>query len=169
MCKTCGEENADRNVAFNIAYRALGYISKVGVTVNIPITLASTGRSSMTRKRLPVWPVVVHDHSCWMSDLQQLLSAIKSKTYYQIFVFGGFKLDRSWMDQSQVRRRGSPQLKFPVAYKQRNLPYEALRIDSWPGSWPGWTKTPGWPQNTTQTFNPVLTYERIRSIILSYA
>jgi len=54
MCKTCGEENADRNVAFNIAYRALGYISKVGVTVNIPITLASTGRSSMTRKRLPV-------------------------------------------------------------------------------------------------------------------
>src|SRR5215813_4097484 len=42
MCKTCGEENADRNAAFNIAYRALGYISKVGVTVNIPITLAST-------------------------------------------------------------------------------------------------------------------------------
>ena len=26
----CGEENADRNAAFNIAYRALGYISKVG-------------------------------------------------------------------------------------------------------------------------------------------
>ena len=42
MCKTCGEENADRNAAFNIAYRALGYISKVGVTVNIPRTLAST-------------------------------------------------------------------------------------------------------------------------------
>ena len=40
MCKTCGEENADRNASFNIAYRALGYISKVGVTVNIPITLA---------------------------------------------------------------------------------------------------------------------------------
>jgi putative transposase len=57
-CKTCGEENADRNAAFNIAYRALGYISKVGVTVNIPITLASTDRSTMmtreTRKRLPV-------------------------------------------------------------------------------------------------------------------
>jgi putative transposase len=54
MCKTCGEENA----SFNIAYRALGYISKVGVTVNIPITLASTDRSTMmtreTRKRLPV-------------------------------------------------------------------------------------------------------------------
>ncbi len=59
ICKTCGEENADRNAAFNIAYRALGYISKVGVTVNIPITLASTDRSTMmtreTRKRLPVY------------------------------------------------------------------------------------------------------------------
>ena len=59
VCKTCGEENADRNASFNIAYRALGYISKVGVTVNIPITLASTDRSAMmtreTRKRLPVY------------------------------------------------------------------------------------------------------------------
>jgi putative transposase len=59
VCKTCGEENADRNASFNIAYRALGYISKVGVTVNIPITLASTDRSTMmtreTRKRLPVY------------------------------------------------------------------------------------------------------------------
>jgi len=59
VCKTCGEENADRNAAFNIAYRALGYISKVGVTVNIPITLASTDRSAMmtreTRKRLQVY------------------------------------------------------------------------------------------------------------------
>jgi len=35
-CLKCGEENADRNAAFNIAYRALGYISKVGVTVNMP-------------------------------------------------------------------------------------------------------------------------------------
>jgi len=33
-CAKCGEENADRNAAFNIAYRPLGYISKVGVTVN---------------------------------------------------------------------------------------------------------------------------------------
>ncbi|HXX97501.1 MAG TPA: zinc ribbon domain-containing protein [Candidatus Bathyarchaeia archaeon] len=44
VCKTC---------------RALGYISKVGVTLNIPITLASTDRSTMmtreTRKRLPVY------------------------------------------------------------------------------------------------------------------
>ena len=35
-CAKCGEENADRNAPFNIAYRALGYISKVGVTVNMP-------------------------------------------------------------------------------------------------------------------------------------
>ncbi|MGA9152113.1 MAG: transposase [Candidatus Nitrosopolaris sp.] len=59
MCKTCGEENADRNAAFNIAYRALGYISKVGVIVNMPVTLASTDRSTMmtreTRKRLQVY------------------------------------------------------------------------------------------------------------------
>jgi transposase len=59
VCKTCGEENADRNAAFNIAYLVLGYISKVGVTVNIPITLASTDRSTMmtreTRKRLPLY------------------------------------------------------------------------------------------------------------------
>jgi len=58
VCKTC-EEDADRNAAFNIAYRALGYISKVGVTVNIPITLVSTDRITMmtseTRKRLPVY------------------------------------------------------------------------------------------------------------------
>ena len=32
VCNTCGEENADRNASFNIAYRALGYISKVGLT-----------------------------------------------------------------------------------------------------------------------------------------
>jgi putative transposase len=48
-CKRCGEENADRNAAFNIAYRALGYISKVGVTVNLPKlrTLASIDRNTM--------------------------------------------------------------------------------------------------------------------------
>jgi transposase len=31
-CAKCGEENTDRNAVFNIAYRALGHISKVGVT-----------------------------------------------------------------------------------------------------------------------------------------
>jgi hypothetical protein len=49
----CGEENADRNAAFNIAYRALGYISKVGVTVNLPklkLTFASAERNAMMTK-----------------------------------------------------------------------------------------------------------------------
>ncbi len=54
LCKRCGEENADRNAAFNIAYRALGYISKVGVTVNMPKlnlrTFASIDRNAMMTK-----------------------------------------------------------------------------------------------------------------------
>jgi transposase len=67
VCKTCGEKNADRNASFNIAYRALGYISKVGVTVNIPITLASTDRTAImtreTRKETTTHrPVVVHSN-----------------------------------------------------------------------------------------------------------
>ena len=53
-CTKCGEENADRNAAFNIAYRALGYISKVGVTVNMPNlklrTFASVDRNAMMTK-----------------------------------------------------------------------------------------------------------------------
>ena len=51
-CAKCGEENADRNAAFNIAYRALGYISKVGVTVNMPNTrtFASVDRNAMMTK-----------------------------------------------------------------------------------------------------------------------
>src|SRR5215469_3360507 len=53
-CAKCGGENADRNAAFNIAYRALGYISKVGVTVNIPKlklrTFASVDRNAMMTK-----------------------------------------------------------------------------------------------------------------------
>jgi len=52
QCKKCNvrSENADRNAAFNIAYRALGYISKVGVTVNIPRTFPSVDRNAMMRK-----------------------------------------------------------------------------------------------------------------------
>jgi transposase len=51
-CANRGEENADRNAAFNIAYRALGYISKVGVTVNMPNTrtFASVDRNAMMTK-----------------------------------------------------------------------------------------------------------------------
>jgi putative transposase len=45
-CAKCGEENADRNAAFNIAYRALGYISKVGVT------FASVDRNAMMTKEV---------------------------------------------------------------------------------------------------------------------
>ncbi|MGA9153591.1 MAG: transposase [Candidatus Nitrosopolaris sp.] len=59
MCKKCGEENADRNAAFNIAYWALGYISKVGVTVNTLKTFPSVDRNAMmrkeARKRLPFY------------------------------------------------------------------------------------------------------------------
>jgi hypothetical protein len=55
-CAKCGEENADRNVAFNIPYWALGYISKVGVTVNMPKlelgTFASVDRSAMMTKEV---------------------------------------------------------------------------------------------------------------------
>ncbi len=58
ICKNCGEENADRNAAFNIAHRALGYISKVGVTVNTLKTFPSVDRNAMmrreARKRLQV-------------------------------------------------------------------------------------------------------------------
>ena len=50
----CGEENADRNAAFNIAYRTLGYISKVGVTMNMPKlklrTFASVDRNAIMTK-----------------------------------------------------------------------------------------------------------------------
>ncbi|MFZ0513326.1 MAG: zinc ribbon domain-containing protein, partial [Candidatus Nitrosopolaris sp.] len=55
-CKRCGEENADRNAAFNIAYRALGYISEVGVTVNLPKlrTLASMDRNTMMTREATV-------------------------------------------------------------------------------------------------------------------
>lgn len=59
ICKKCGEENADRNAAFNITYRALGYISKVGVTVNTLKIFPSIDRNAMmrkeARKRLPVY------------------------------------------------------------------------------------------------------------------
>jgi IS605 OrfB family transposase len=49
-CCHCNiKENADRNAAFNIAYRGLGYISRLGVTVNIPDskTLGSIERNTM--------------------------------------------------------------------------------------------------------------------------
>jgi len=45
--RECGEENADKNAAFNIGYLVLGYISKAGVTVNTLKTSPSVERNSM--------------------------------------------------------------------------------------------------------------------------
>lgn len=47
VCNQCGEENADRNAAFNIAKRGLGQCSKLGVVVNLPITLAMRSSNAM--------------------------------------------------------------------------------------------------------------------------
>jgi hypothetical protein len=43
-------KNTDRNAAFNIAYLALGYISQVGVTMNISRTFPGVDRNAMMRK-----------------------------------------------------------------------------------------------------------------------
>jgi len=55
ICHKCGRENADRNAAFNIAYRALGYNSKVGVSVNLPITLTNVVPQEKLEKRLLIY------------------------------------------------------------------------------------------------------------------
>ena len=55
ICRKCGRENAYRNAAFNIAYRALGYISKVGVTANLPITLTNAVPQEKPEKRLLIY------------------------------------------------------------------------------------------------------------------
>jgi putative transposase len=51
-CLNCNirGENADRNAAFNIAYRGLGYISRLGVIVNIPRTFAMRSSNAMMTK-----------------------------------------------------------------------------------------------------------------------
>ncbi len=54
-CPRCGlKENADRNGAFNIGRRALGYMSKVGAVVDQPITGAlNFGLSSVVQYSTP--------------------------------------------------------------------------------------------------------------------
>ena len=48
--KKCGEKNADRNTAFNIAYRGFGIHFKVGVTVDTLKTFSSVDRNAMMKK-----------------------------------------------------------------------------------------------------------------------
>jgi putative transposase len=51
-CSNCSikGENADRNAAFNIAKRGLGYISRLGVIVNLPRTFAMRSSNAMMTK-----------------------------------------------------------------------------------------------------------------------
>ncbi len=51
-CSNCSiKENADRNAAFNICKRGLGYISRLGVSVvNIPRTFAMRSSNAMMTK-----------------------------------------------------------------------------------------------------------------------
>ncbi|HEY7078444.1 MAG TPA: zinc ribbon domain-containing protein [Nitrososphaeraceae archaeon] len=42
VCKTGSEENVDRNASFKSLTMLLGYISKVGITMNIPIAPDTT-------------------------------------------------------------------------------------------------------------------------------
>jgi transposase len=55
-CAKCGEDNADRNAAFNIGHPGLGHASNLGITVSISMhklklrTFASVDRNTMMTK-----------------------------------------------------------------------------------------------------------------------
>ena len=55
QCQTCGEDNADRNAAYNIAKRGLGQASNLGVTVDMPRTFPSVDGNTMMRKEASVF------------------------------------------------------------------------------------------------------------------
>ena len=62
QCKTCGEDNADRNAAYNIAKRGLGQASNLGATVDMPKTFPCVERNTKMRKEvLRFYTEVVHN------------------------------------------------------------------------------------------------------------
>src|SRR5215831_2293962 len=49
-CSKCGENNADRNAAFNTGHRGLGHASNLGITVSMSRTFPSIDSNEIIRK-----------------------------------------------------------------------------------------------------------------------